>query len=311
MQPDIRFRTLVLSILALLGLVAAGNANAAETFEKRVTLDEAIVLEVDTGSGSIDIRRGSSGEATIVGKIHVNRRSLWRSPADTDETIRRVKENPPVELSDGRLRVGHFRDRDLGRKVSISYEIVVPGDTEVVADTGSGSIKISDIDAPVTADTGSGTITLENIGGAVRADTGSGAIRAEKIAGAFTADTGSGSIYLLQTAPGDVVVSTGSGGSELKGVVGAVRASAGSGRIIVEGRQTGPWSLESGSGSVSVTLPADAAFDLDAETNSGGIVVDHPLTVEGKISKRHIRGTVRGGGTLLEIDTGSGSIRIE
>jgi len=311
MKSDTRYRILILFLLLFPGLSLAGVTSANDTFEKKVPLEGPVVLDVDTGSGSIVIRAGSGREATIRGEIHVRRHSIWRKAADTEELIQRVKDNPPVEVSDGRLRVGHFRDRELGNKVSISYEIIVPADTAVVAETGSGSITIDDIAAPVEAETGSGRIRMNNIGGHVRAEAGSGSIRAEKVAGGFEADTGSGSIYLSQTAPGDVVVSTGSGSSELIGVTGAVRASAGSGRIIVEGRQEGLWNLESGSGSVRVRLPADAAFDLDAETNSGGIVVDHPLTVEGRISKRHIRGAVRGGGPLLRIDTGSGGIRIE
>jgi len=35
-------------------------------------------------------------------------------------------------------------------------------------------------------------------------------------------------------------------------------------------------------------LPEDAAFELDAESGSGGINIEHPLTVQGKISKRHL-----------------------
>jgi DUF4097 and DUF4098 domain-containing protein YvlB len=116
---------------------------------------------------------------------------------------------------------------------------------------------------------------------------------------------------MSQTSPGDVKVSTGSGGMELVGVVGALKASAGSGRIRVEGRQEGDWKLNAGSGSVRIRLPEDAAFTLDAETGSGGIDIGYPVTVEGKISKRHLRGDVGGGGHLLRIDTGSGSIRIE
>ena len=131
------------------------------------------------------------------------------------------------------------------------------------------------------------------------------------MAGAFTASTGSGSIQMSQTAPGDVKASTGSGSMELTGVVGAVKAKAGSGRIRIDGRQEGDWKVNAGSGSVRIRLPADAAFTLDAETGSGGIDIEHPLTVEGKVSKRHLRGDVRGGGHLLRIDTGSGGVRIE
>ena len=48
----------------------------------------------------------------------------------------------------------------------------------------------------------------------------------------------------------------------------------GSGRITVDGRQEGDWKIDSGSGSIRVRLPDDAAFQLDAESNSGGINVE-------------------------------------
>ena len=304
-------RTLLLAILLIPGLACADFLAKTGSFEESLMLDGDVILDVDTGSGSIDIRAGSGRKASIKGEVRVQRRSFWRRSVDADDVIRQVEENPPIQLSDGRLRVGHFTDKSLGKLVSISYEIVVPADTEVVADTGSGSITIRDIAASVDADTGSGSITLRNIGGAVRADTGSGSIRADGVAGAFDADTGSGSVYLMQTAPGDVSVSTGSGSSELLGVVGALHADSGSGRIVVEGRQEGRWKLDTGSGSVRIDLPDDAAFDLDAESNSGGITIDHPLTMTGSMSKKHVKGQVRGGGPLLHIDTGSGSIKVE
>ena len=304
-------RTLLLSILLFPALAFADFLNKTGSFEKSLMLDEAVILDVDTGSGYIDIRVGAASTASVKGEIRVQRRPFWRKSEDADDIIRQIEENPPIQLSDGRLRVGHFADKSLGRRVSISYEISVPANTGVIADTGSGSITIRGIEAHVNADTGSGSITLENIGGSVRADTGSGSIRADGVAGAFNADTGSGSVYLMQTAPGDVSVSTGSGSSELRGVVGALHAEAGSGRIVVEGRQEGRWKIDTGSGSVRIDLPDDAAFDLDAESRSGGITIDHPLTVTGAVSKKHVKGQVRGGGPMLRVDTGSGSIRVE
>lgn len=300
---------LFLSVL-LPGLALAETHDASHQFERTVPLDDTILLDVDTGSGSISVRGGSVDEATIVGKIKVNRRWFGAKPGNEEEIVRQVRDNPPIVLDDGRLRVGYFEDRSLGKQVSISFTITVPADTEVVADTGSGPVYVADIAAPVDVDTGSGSIELENIGGPVRADTGSGSIRADGVAGEFEADTGSGSIYLHQTAPGDVRVDTGSGSTELVDVAGAVQVDSGSGRISVQGTPQGRWRLDSGSGSVSVDLPDDAAFTLDAESDSGGIVVDHPLMVQGEVSKKHVRGEVRGGGPLLRIDTGSGAIRV-
>ena len=296
----------------LLLTVWATDVLAADgAFEERLSLDGPILLDVDTGSGRIEIRPGPGNEAFIRGEIRVNKRGFWGGRRGSkDEIVQAVMDNPPIELKDGRLRVGRFDDRGLGRRVSISYEITVPANSEVFADSGSGSISVVNITAPVEASAGSGSITLENIGGAVDASTGSGSIRADGVAGAFKGSTGSGSIEMSQTAPGDVKVSTGSGSTSLTGVIGALRANAGSGRITVEGRMAGDWDLDTGSGSVRVTLPADAAFDIEAESNSGSIDIDHPLTVQGRISERRITGEVRGGGPRLKIDTGSGGVRV-
>jgi DUF4097 and DUF4098 domain-containing protein YvlB len=285
----------ILSIVLLLGLSAANAFAQDNVFEESFTINGPFALDVDTGSGAIKVRSGSGDEVIVTGKIHVNRRFFGVKRGDADEIIQAIKDKPPIEVSDGQLRVGRISDRSVRKKVSISYDIVVPAGTEVVAETGSGSITVTDISAPVEVHTGSGS---------------SGSITADGVGGAFNGRTGSGSISLVQTAPGDVVVSTGSGSSELKGVVGSVKASAGSGRITVDGRQEGDWTLDTGSGSVRVHLPDDASFDLDAESSSGGIDIDHPLTVQGRISKKHITGQVRDGGPLLKIDTGSGGIRI-
>jgi DUF4097 and DUF4098 domain-containing protein YvlB len=301
MKAITKLQLLTLSMLLLPGLSAVADSGATDTFEENLTVADAITLDVKTGSGSIEISSGPGRDVTIVGKIKVQRSSFWRRVSNADEIIQQVIDNPPIEVSDGLVRVGRFEDRSLGKRVSISYKIVVPADSGVLASTGSGSISVNDIAAHVNVGSGSGRLKLANIGGYVEASAGSGSIRAEKVAGGFKASTGSGSIYLSQTAPGNVSVSTGSGSTELTGIAGSLKAKAGSGRITVDGRQEGDWKIDSGSGSIV----------LDAESNSGGIVVDHPLTIQGKASKRHLRGEVRGGGPLLKIDTGSGGIRVE
>jgi DUF4097 and DUF4098 domain-containing protein YvlB len=285
-------RTLLLAVLLFPGLVMADFFKKSGTFESSMTLDEAVRLDVDTGSGSIDVRAGSGNEVTIKGVVKVRKGGFWGKNVDADELLQQVQDDPPIELDGGRLKVGHFSDRNLRKRVSVSYEIVVPANTEVVADTGSGSIMVVGIDAPVNADTGSGSITLENIAGTVRTDTGSGSITLEGVSGSISADTGSGAI-------------------RASAITGSFHADTGSGSISVEGHQDGKWSLDTGSGSVSVDLPDDAAFDFDAKSNSGKIVVDHPMTMQGEISKKRVKGEVRGGGPLLHIDTGSGGIRVE
>ena len=315
MTTTSRFRVLALCGLLLSGFWSSAALGATGSFQQSVPVDGPILLDVSTGSGSVTISPGNADRIEITGHIKVNTRSFLglfkRSSEEMKEMVRQFESDPPVELIDGRLKVGHIKDKAYKRNVSISYEIVVPASTEVKSHTGSGSQSITGVIGPVEAGTGSGKVTLTDIGGAVNARTGSGAIRANEIAGAFEAHTGSGSVRLTQVAPGDVIVSTGSGSSVLHGVVGALRVKAGSGRIEIDGQQEGAWNIDTGSGSVSIKLPEDAAFELDAQTGSGGITIDHPLTIQGKISKKHMRGDVRGGGELLTIETGSGGIRIE
>lgn len=297
--------------VALVASLWFSEARAATgSFEQTLNVGDAILLDVTTGSGSITIQSGAGGQVEIIGHIKVKTSLFRRSEESARDLVEQLEANPPIVLEDRRLRVGYLKGRAFKRNVSISYEITVPADTRVKSNTGSGSQTISGVAEILEADSGSGSVKIANISGAVAADTGSGSIRAEGVGGAFDGDTGSGSIYLEQTAPGDVRASTGSGSIELHNIEGALHARAGSGRIRVNGRQVGKWDLDTGSGSVHIDLPADAAFRLDLESSSGGIVVDHPVTVQGKISKRHLRGDVRGGGDLLKIDTGSGGIRI-
>ena len=297
MKSTLSFKVLVTCGVLLSGFWSGSAAGASGSFHQSLPVDEPILLDVSTGSGKVEIRVGDSNRVDITGKITVRRSKFLglfeRNDGDSEDLVQRFEDDPPVMLDDGRLKVGHIKDRAYQRNVSISYEIVVPANTKVKSHTGSGSQLIVGVAGPVEVGTGSGKITLTDIGGAVDASSGSGNVR------------------LTQSSPGDVVVSTGSGSSELHGITGALHVRAGSGRIVVDGQQKGEWNLDTGSGSVRIKLPENAAFELDTETGSGGIVVDHPLTVTGKVSKHHLRGEVRGGGDLLVVETGSGGIHIE
>jgi DUF4097 and DUF4098 domain-containing protein YvlB len=278
-----------------------------------------------TGAGDVQVRTGNSSQLQVTGHIRAND---WFG-GNTEEKIKRLEANPPIQQSGNDIRIGHIDDPELRHNISISYEVVVPAETELRVQSGSGDqrvegirgplevsagsggLKISAIGDRVHAETGSGNIDIDRVKGNVRAKTGSGSIDASDIAGAFEADSGSGRITLEQTAPGSVRVDTGSGGMELRGVRGSLEAKAGSGTIQAEGNPTGAWTVHTGSGEVKLKLPSDAAFDLAAHTSSGSISIDQPLTVQGSIGRKEVRGRVGGGGVPVEIETGSGDIQIQ
>ena len=314
-----------MTIAGLICLPALPAAAAAEgSFQRALQVTGPVHLELTTGAGNVEVRTGSSSQVQVTGHI---RASEWLD-GNAEEKIKKLEANPPIQQSGNDIRIGHIDDPELRHNISISYEVIVPAETDLrvqsgsgdqrvegirgplEVNSGSGGLKISAIGDRVHAETGSGDIDIDSVKGNVHAKTGSGAIDANGIAGAFEADTGSGRITLQQTAPGSVRVDTGSGGMELHGVHGSLQAKAGSGTIQADGSPTGAWTVHTGSGEVKLKLPSDAAFDLDAHTSSGSISIDQPHTVQGTVGRKEVRGRVGGGGVPVEVDTGSGDIQI-
>jgi hypothetical protein len=313
--------------VTLFSALAALRTRADEEghFDRTLSVTGAVDMDVQTGSGEIFVRPGSSGKVEIHGKI---RASGWHVGSDVGQRIHELETNPPIEQNGNTIRIGHIEDHERMRNISISYEVIVPAETQLHSASGSGEERIEGISGPADANSGSGSVRLANIGGethartgsgdieldgihgVVKASTGSGSIHAAGIGGGITASSGSGEVRLEQTAPGDVEVGTGSGPVEVKGVKGAVRVQTGSGSITAQGRPTGEWKLRTGSGDVDVTFPADAAYDLVAHSSSGSIHSDPEMTVQGTISNRELHGKVHGGGPVVELSTSSGSIHI-
>jgi DUF4097 and DUF4098 domain-containing protein YvlB len=324
MKVSMRAFPVLLVVIALCVALTAFPAFAASEghFDRTLTVTGAVDLDVQTGSGEITLRTGDSTKLEIHAKIHG---SGW---GDVEQRIHEIENNPPIEQSGNTIRIGHIENRDWKRNISISYELIVPAQTKLRSESGSGDQKVEGIGGPADMNSGSGSLQVKNIGnevrvrtgsgdvelesihGSVRASAGSGTIRATGIAGGLTASSGSGNVKLEQTAAGDVDISTGSGDVEIKGVKGGAKVSTGSGSITAQGDPTGDWRLHSGSGSVRVNFPSQAAFNLVARSSSGNIETSHEISVQGNISPRELRGKVGAGGPLVELSTSSGSIEI-
>jgi len=315
-----------LIVMAALGAASCSLAyGAAEGhFERTLKVSGAVNLQIETGAGSIEVRPGNSNEVRVTGHI---RAGNWLGSAE--DKIKVLENNPPIQQSGNDIRIGHIDDPQLRHDISISYEVVTPTNTQLHSSTGSGSqdvsglsgpvevnsgsgsIKASEIGAALRAHSGSGSIEIDGVQGSVYARAGSGSIRATNVAGGFDGETGSGHLSLEQSAPGSVRAHTGSGTVELRNVRGSLQAEAGSGSIKAEGQATGEWVLHTGSGSVQLRLPQNASFDLNAHTGSGSINLSHPVTVQGSIGRKEVRGKVGGGGVPIEVQTGSGNIVID
>jgi DUF4097 and DUF4098 domain-containing protein YvlB len=315
---------IVVFALATLPLFAATTGH----FERTLNVTGPVELEVSSGSGNITVHQGGNGSVYVSAKLHANTGSWIFGGGDVEARIHRIEQNPPITQNGNTITIGKIDDRDLTRNISIDYDVTVPAQTRLNSHTGSGDQQITGLQLPVTAKTGSGNITIERITadtrissgsgdlkinsvkGVLYCDTGSGNVRAQEIAGDVVASAGSGNIEVQQSG-GSAKAETGSGNIRLSGVKGGLRAQAGSGDIHVQGEPTSDWRLGSGSGNISLKIPPQSSFNIDARTSSGSLAVHHPVTMQGSASRNHLQGKSGNGGVLLDLHTGSGDIEVD
>ena len=105
------------------------------------------------------------------------------------------------------------------------------------------------------------------------------------------------------TVNGNVHVAT-SGYAKGETVNGSITASLGS------FEWTQPVEFETVNGSITLDLPSAASTRFEAETVNGNISTDFSLTVQGKLNRHHISGTIGSGGRELLLKTVNGSIEL-
>lgn len=155
--------------------------------------------------------------------------------------------------------------------------IQMPREGKVNLHTGDGSIDVASLKGEMELHTGDGSITLDSVDGKLHATTGDGHINAN------------GRFDELELKTGD----------------GRVDVRAGNGSALASG-----WRLETGDGGVSLEVPGDLAADVDLHTSDGHIDLDLPVTTSGTLRRNEVRGKLNGGGSLLTIRTGDGSIHL-
>jgi DUF4097 and DUF4098 domain-containing protein YvlB len=271
-------------LLTPLALLAADG-----TFDKTLHTSGAVTLNVNTGAGYIHVTPGSDASVHIIGHVHAAKWNSWIDNGSPEQRVHEVVSNPPIEQSGNNIDIGKHTDY---KNISIDYEITTPKGTDLAASSGSGDIHVADLSGPAKLNTGSGSIDASGLSGRVSLETGSGDIRSA-----------------MQSST-SVKAHTGSGSIRLKNVQGDLYAQTGSGDMEIQGQPTSDWRLQTGSGSVTLNT-GNSRFSLDAQTGSGSVHSDPPISTHGSFERHHITGDVNGGGPTVRVETGSGDIRIQ
>jgi hypothetical protein len=273
------------------GCFAASLLAAQEgKFERTLNVSGMVDLDAMTDAGGITVTAGPAGSVHIRAILKAHREWMGGGGADVEARIRRLEQNPPIHQTGNSIQVGHVGKGEL-RGISMRLEIATPPNTKLRARADSGGIRVDGIQGPVDIQTDSGGLEARNILSDVRAQTDSGGIHIRNVQGAAYARADSGGIEALDVA-GNIDVQTDSGGIRLG--------------------QTKPGTIhaKADSGGAQVKLVSGAGYDVRASSDSGRVNVAD-ITVRGNISRNHMEGKVRGGGPLVDVHVGSGTVTIE
>ena len=160
----------------------------------------------------------------------------------------------------------------------VDVDIHMPREGRMDLHTGDGAIEVANFKGSMDLESGDGHQEITSVEGSLHARTGDGHIRASGRFDSLDLNTGDGRI-------------------EARALPGSVMNSG--------------WTLHTGDGSVRLQLPDNFAADVDLHTSDGHINLDFPVTVEGRLGEKDIHGKINGGGNLLTVHTGDGSIEIE
>ena len=309
-------------VCATLAVAPARGLAGDNTFEKTLSVNGHVRIELTNGSGGVEIRGGADNKVHISGKVTAG----WSVFGNSEKGIQDVVANPPVDQRDNVIHIG--RNNNMFKNISIDYKIEVPRDTEIDASVASGGITIDNVRGPVKASSASGYVHTYRVDGDTQLNAASGQVEASGIAGILRVSTASGDVTVTDvkgdlrvnaasgsiriTNPSDRVdASSASGAIEVSGAKNDLKVHAISGSVTVSGDPANHyWELKSVSGSVDIRVPTNASFLLTAETTSGGIRTNIPVILEEQ-GKHSLRAHIGSSSGRIEVHTVSGGVDVQ
>jgi hypothetical protein len=301
------------------------------------TTDRVVQTFKVGAEGALDLT-GISGDVKVTGgagneiKVEATKRVRHRSPDQAKQLLADLR----VEMTNinGRVEVRTVYPRrnnyggERGISARVDYIIAVPAGVSVAVKSISGDVIVSTVKGEVRAETVSGDVSIDATPNVSLAKTISGDVIARDIGGATT--------LVLSTVSGTVIASglkvraleagSVSGDVRLSGMqVERVEAKSVSGNIEFDAPlvKAGRYQFISHSGNVRVVLSGTTGFELDADTFSGSVRSDVPVTLRtmgresgsgsnsrNRSSNRAIRGAFGDASALLSIRSHSGSVVI-
>lgn len=257
-------------VVGVMGLGFAGQADAqwtraSDSCDQRwgdrnreracLTLDQEIgdpgYIEVDGGvNGGVSVEAWNRDVVSVRAKVWASAPSVARAEALADEVR--------LSVRGGRLSAD---GPDSGRQESwgVSWEVMVPRDTDLDLETHNGGIDIEGVDGRISFRALNGGVSLIDVAGDVEGRTTNGGLDVE-----LSGTRWDGAGLDVQTT----------------------------------------------NGGVTVRVPTNYSAQLETGTVNGGIELDFPVTVQGRLGRR-LDVTLGEGGPTVRAVTTNGGVKLE
>ncbi len=275
------------------GVLRPAHGTAAQyrqvlMLEREFVTEPGGTLVIDLPDGNLDILTGTTSSTTVKVYVGARDRSWGR---EVFERMRFVVQGDRAEVrvsaSEPRVQRSEWRQN---HGVSVTVTVTIPPVFDAQVVTRDGDIRVANLEGRATLRTFDGDVVVERVRGpAISVRTSDGDIRAREI-----------------HAP-SVELNTGDGDVDLREISGALTASTGDGDIRARLASGNEVSLRTGDGDITIYVPGDLAADLDLSGEE--LDLESRFMVDGgRVSKRALRGSVNGGGPLLQARAVDGTI---
>jgi lia operon protein LiaG len=210
------------------------------------------------------------------------------------------------------LRIGVPMGRRVNLHLAVGRVSVTNVNGDLSVDLSSGPVTTSGTRGEMEINVGSGAVEVAKATGDLSVDTGSGSVRASDIRGeSISIETGSGEVTASSLRSNQLSINTGSGNIEVTGLTSPqVSLETGSGSVNADlSGEVWNVNVETGSGDITLKVPPTLAAEVDIETSSGDIETDFEVAVT-RHARDHMTGRIGVGGGKIDIETGSGGIRL-
>jgi DUF4097 and DUF4098 domain-containing protein YvlB len=291
-----------------------------EEILKTLDVNEGGTLYVTTPAGPIEVESWSKSEV----EVRVRKKYKGSSEERAMEAFDDIDVFITKKGKDVHVKVEAAR-RNFGKRMNLSFAVMVPETYNVDLETKGGSIDIDDLEGDVAAKTAGGSIgvgevtngdvDVETKGGSISidgvmngnclAETAGGSISVGDVSGTLDVRTAGGSISLANIG-GRTVARTSGGSISVEGSGGDLTAKTSGGSIRI-GEVDGDVEVATAGGSLSI---GPASGDVDANTAGGSIKIDES---GGSVMAKTSGGSIRVAGSEgpVRVNTAGGSIEID